>query len=64
MKNEIIYQIDLLKDLTIIPNLGVRWLKIPEDYLLFQEHLAERRRSVLTINEWTEWSNEGMGFTI
>jgi len=62
---EILYQINSLNELnkTIIDdNVIIRWLKMPDDYDVFCEHLRERnpdRDFSVDIDNWLKWDEQG-----
>jgi len=60
---EILYQMGSLNELTQIKiddGIIIRWLKMPEDYDLFCEHLRERYpEKVFPIEDWLRWETQG-----
>jgi len=60
---EILYQIDSLSELTKIEkgvDVIIRWLKMPEDYDLFCEHLREKYPDrEFPVDDWLNWEEKG-----
>src|SRR5690554_249994 len=50
-----------IKELSKIDCLDVKWLKIPDDFIIFKEHLLSQKK-VLTIDEWCEWKSIGIDY--
>ena len=60
---EILYQIESLSELNEIKNdedVIIRWLKMPDDYDLFCDHLRERYPDrEFSLNDWLNWEEQG-----
>lgn len=60
---EILYQINSLYELNEIPknnDVIVRWLKMPDDYELFCEHLREKYpNGKFSLDDWLKWEEQG-----
>jgi len=60
---EILYQINSLSELNKIvkdDDVIIRWLKMPEDYNLFYEHLKEQHpENECSLNECLKWEEHG-----
>ena len=60
---EILYQMNSLNELNIIKqdnDVTIRWLKMPDDYELFCEHLRERYPDgKFSLDDWLKWDEKG-----
>jgi len=60
---EILYQIQSINELNVIPidaDIHIRWLKIPEDYEVFSEHLRDQNPdNTFTLDDWLKWDAQG-----
>jgi RimJ/RimL family protein N-acetyltransferase len=60
---ETLYQITSISQLNKIQidnDVYIRWLKMPEDYEVFCEHLRERYlHRVFSLDDWLKWDKQG-----
>jgi len=60
---ETLYQISSLNELdkiTIDDDVTIRWLKIPDDYIVFKEHLRDQNPDgEFSIADWLKWEEKG-----
>lgn len=60
---EILYQITSsteLNEIQIDDDISIRWLKMPEDYDIYCEHLRERYPDrIFSVDDWLKWDEEG-----
>ena len=60
---EILYRMDSIKELRPIPydnEIIIRWLKMPDDYAVFYEHLRDRDpNSTFSLADYARWEELG-----
>jgi len=60
---EILYHINSITELNIIQiddDVNIRWLKMPDDYDAFCEHLREQYPTrIFSIDDWLNWDQQG-----